>query len=163
MRRVIIGLAGIARTYPLVSLAILLSLSVDVVAGWLQFTRQAGSYTDPRGSAVISALIFLGLVLLLPMMSRLPLRHASPLAQAHNDEREPISPSPLLARIAQLPIMWRIVGYVAWGALFFLELAQLVTAISGYLDYVSALGLIIAFLNLAGVFLMVAVRTSLPS
>jgi hypothetical protein len=157
MRRVIIGLA---RTYPLTSLATLLSVSTQVAAGWLQLTRQVGSYTDPRGSAVVLALEGFGLVLLLPMLSTLPLRHAAPTAQAHDDAP---APPPLLLRIAQLPIKWRIVGYVAWGTLFFLALARLVTAISGDIDRSDALRWAVAMLNVGGMFLVVAVRTSLPA
>lgn len=145
------------REHPLAFLAGLAFMGVEIAALWLLATRQAGSYTDPRGSAIVSGLEVLGFVFLLAAITIVPM------AQAQSDERRRSSSSPLVVRIARLSIKWRIVGYVAWGALFLLALAQLVTAISGDLDHSSVLWGIMTVLNLAGILLVVAVRTSLPA
>lgn len=160
MRRVMIGLIGVARMRPLAILSLLLSLSVELAAGWLLVARQGGYYTEMRGSAVVSALGGLGLVLLLLMLSNLPLRYAPQVPQTHDDAPEPPT---LLVRIAQLPVKWRIVGHVAWSALFVLALARLVTAISGDLHHSDALGWVVVMLNVGGIFLVVVVRMSIPA
>ena len=158
MRRVIMGLA---RTYPLTSLSLLLSLSVELAALWLQFARHASSHADPRGLAIVNALGILGLVLSLPMMwtiiGMIPLRDVASAPQAYDDEWRQSLSLPLLARIAQRPIRWQLVRYVAWGVLLVLALGRVIvdfTSDLGLGDVLAIVVLILYLVEFVGVFMV---------